>query len=351
MKLSGGEIDSLSKALLDGYRSHNALKRMVRFQLNENLEAIAGRGKLQDVVFDLIDWAEATGKLEHLIIGAYEENSGNPNLKAFYETVFQIRFITSPIATARNIGPDINWRGSIEEVELQRFWQTQPDWYDVGFLKRTIQQAASVCRIEIPTQNIQATGVLIAQKFVFTNYHVLKLDESDDIQANALNAILRFGCFTNENGIEAEGQSFLLDRQKPILHFSPTQKLDYVLLQVDSSILGEKEVKPAQCKINTSLAPNMSINLLQHPSGESMKLSISFDGIVGVYSDIGLIQYVNKAVGGSSGSPCFDDNCNLVALHHAERAKYFGAIREGILLSAIYQDIPAEFQKLLNIGT
>ena len=348
MKLSGDEQKKLSEALLDAYRSHNALKRMVRFQLDEHLEAIAGRGILKDVVFDLINWADAEGKLERLIIGAYEENSGNPKLKAFYETVFQTRFITHPIITARNSGPDINWLGSIEEVQLQSFWQPQPDWYDVGFLKRAIEQAASVCRIEIPIQNIKATGVLIAPRLVLTNYHVFNLDESDDMQANALNAILRFGCFTAENGIETEGQSFALDKQNPILHFSHTEKLDYVLLQVDSSILGTKEVKPAQWKINNSLIPKMGINLLQHPSGDSMKLSISCNGIAGVYSERGLIQYVNKAAGGSSGSPCFDKNWKLVALHHAERAKSFGSIREGILLSSIYQDIPEKFNGFFN---
>ncbi|BAZ39551.1 hypothetical protein NIES4101_55050 [Calothrix sp. NIES-4101] len=349
MKISGDELRKLSEALLDAYRSHNALKRMVKFQLEENLEAIAGTGILKNVVFELIDWAEAEGKLERLIIGAYEENSGNPKLKTFYETVFQTRFITYSVPIAKNISPDINWLGSIDEVQLQGFWQTQPDWYDVGFLKRAIEQAASVCRIEIPTQNIQATAVLIAPRLVLTNYHVLKLDESDDMQANALNAILRFGCLTTVNGTETEGESFSLDQQQPILHFSPTKKLDYVLLQVDKSILAAKEVKPAQCQINSSLAPKMGINLLQHPSGDSMKLSISCDGIAGVYSDMGLIQYVNKAVGGSSGSPCFDENWKLVALHHAERAKSFGSIREGILLTSIYQDIPAEFKSLFNV--
>jgi hypothetical protein len=62
MKLSGAEQKKLSEALLDAYRSHNALKRMVRFQLDKTLEAIAGSGILNDVVFNLIDWAEAQGE-------------------------------------------------------------------------------------------------------------------------------------------------------------------------------------------------------------------------------------------------------------------------------------------------
>ena len=49
---------------------------MVKFQLSENLEKIVATEKpYDDVVFDLITWAEAKGKLKDLIIGAYEENS------------------------------------------------------------------------------------------------------------------------------------------------------------------------------------------------------------------------------------------------------------------------------------
>jgi V8-like Glu-specific endopeptidase len=339
MKLSGAEQKKLSEALLDAYRSHNALRIMVRFQLDENLNAIAGIGLLKDVVFELIDWAESAGKLERLIIGAYEETPGNPKLKEFYETVFKRRFIVTPIASANAIGPDIDWLGATEEIQLQSFLKPQPDWYDVGFLKRALERAASVCRIEIPSRDIKATGVLIAPQLVLTNYHVLKLDESDDLQANALNALLHFGCFTAEDGTETEGQSFSLDRQKPILHSSPTKKLDYVLLQVDSSIRRTKEIKPVQWEINNSLVSRMGINLLQHPEGESMKLSISCDGITGVYPERGVVQYVNRTAVGSSGSPCFDENWKLVALHHAERSRSFGSIREGILLSSIYQEI------------
>jgi len=74
-----------------------------------------------------------------------------------------------------------------------------------------------------------------------------------------------------------------------------------------------------------------------------MKLSISCDGITGVYADRGLVQYVNKTSGGSSGSPCFNENWHLVALHHAQRAKSFGSIREGILFSSIYPEIKPYF--------
>ncbi|MDF5729346.1 MAG: effector-associated domain EAD1-containing protein [Rhizonema sp. PD38] len=88
MKLSGDERCELSEALLDAYPSYNPLEIMVSFQLEENLEAIAGRGKLEEVVFKLINWAGSQGKLRCLIEAAYEKNPGNLKLKAFYQKQF-----------------------------------------------------------------------------------------------------------------------------------------------------------------------------------------------------------------------------------------------------------------------
>ncbi|MEO0842479.1 MAG: serine protease, partial [Cyanobacteria bacterium J06643_5] len=136
-----------------------------------------------------------------------------------------------------------------------------------------------------------------------------------------------------------EGQVFKLDNRQPILHYSPTHQLDYVLLQVDEGILDAQDIKPVSWDINYLPVKGMGINLLQHPGGDSMKISISRDGITGVYQERGLIQYINKTANGSSGSPCFDENGKIVALHHAQRARSFGTIREGILFSAIYQEI------------
>lgn len=338
MNLSGSEQRKLLEALLAAYPSFDDLRAMVMFQLEVNLEAISGSGKLRSVGFNLLTWATARGKLESLIMGAYEENPDNPQLKEFYETIFKKQFVISPAATTSDFGPDIDWQEP-ENIQLQSWLKPEPDWYDVGFLKRAIAQAESVCRIEIPSQGVTGTGVLISDRLVLTNYHVLKLDESADMQANALNAILRFGRFSAEDGKETEGQAFQLDRLKPILHSSPVGKLDYALLQLDSKAQGAKDIKPALWDTSDRLAPSMGINLLQHPQGDSMKLSISCDGITGVYEERGLVQYVNKTSGGSSGSPCFNEDWHLVALHHAQRAKSFGSIREGILFSSIYREI------------
>ncbi|BAZ39553.1 hypothetical protein NIES4101_55070 [Calothrix sp. NIES-4101] len=87
MGLLAKEQQKLEEALLDAYPSYKSLRRIVKYQLEENLEAIAGTGKLKDVVSELIDWADSKGEavLEKLIKGAYNENPNNEKLQKIYK--------------------------------------------------------------------------------------------------------------------------------------------------------------------------------------------------------------------------------------------------------------------------
>ena len=92
MDISGKEIKILNEALISAFPDYEKLKRMVRFQLDENLEKIVGKGTIDEVIFNLSNWAEEQDKLKSLIEGAYEENPGNQRLKSFYETIFLKHF-------------------------------------------------------------------------------------------------------------------------------------------------------------------------------------------------------------------------------------------------------------------
>jgi len=111
-----------------------------------------------------------------------------------------------------------------------------------------------------------------------------------------------------------------------------------VLLRVESAILEANAIRPVDY-VQTSPKKGTSIHVLQHPDGETMKIVFGTNGITGVYEHDGLIQYSSQTSTGSSGSPCFNDNWQLVALHHAQRATTFGVVCEGVLFSAIYPQI------------
>ncbi len=95
IKLSGAECKKLVNAIVSAYPTKNDLAMMVEFELEENLEAIAGGENLTDIVFKLVTrWAIPRGKLYRLILASYETNPDNSELQNFYESVvIQKRFI------------------------------------------------------------------------------------------------------------------------------------------------------------------------------------------------------------------------------------------------------------------
>ncbi|MEZ4712870.1 MAG: TIR domain-containing protein [Caldilineaceae bacterium] len=89
MKLTGPQIQQLHTALLDAFRTRSALEQMVRFALNENLSAnAADLSDLRASVFDLINWAEAHGRLRELVDGARQQNPGNDPLRQCATNLF-----------------------------------------------------------------------------------------------------------------------------------------------------------------------------------------------------------------------------------------------------------------------
>jgi V8-like Glu-specific endopeptidase len=56
---------------------------------------------------------------------------------------------------------------------------------------------------------------------------------------------------------------------------------------------------------------------VQHPNAYPLKLAFDTDAIIGVNENGTTVKYKTNTEGGSSGSPCFDINWNLVALHHS----------------------------------
>jgi endonuclease G, mitochondrial len=89
------------------------------------------------------------------------------------------------------------------------------------------------------------------------------------------------------------------------------------------------------------------LNILQHPEGTALKVSLSNNGVVKTNEQKGLVLYVNPTKKGSSGSPCFDNDWKLVALHHKSLQTSFGSVREGILFSAIHRHIKASASVVL----
>jgi V8-like Glu-specific endopeptidase len=219
---------------------------------------------------------------------------------------------------------------------LQGWFQPEPDLLDVGFLIQAIRKATSICRVEIGNV-FRGTGFLIDPDLVLTNYHVLGMTDGE-VVSSASQTVLRFGVFTSPEGKPDAGQRVKLHPDKPLVAFSSEKVHDFALLRVSDQIYGLKDIAPASFTTNQP-GSHSGLNILQHPEGETMKLAISSNGVTGVYEDTGYLQYVSRVLHGSSGSPCFNDSWNVVAIHHAARSRFTGIVGEGILMKTIYTKI------------
>ena len=61
------------------------LKMMVRDELNVNLDSITTGTSIEEIVFELIEWAESKGRLNELAKAAREHNPGNQELQKICE--------------------------------------------------------------------------------------------------------------------------------------------------------------------------------------------------------------------------------------------------------------------------
>lgn len=359
MKLIGQQYQQLKDALLDAFPTLAKLTEMVQFRLDKNLQAIALGDDLGEVAFKLIRTAEAEGWTARLIVAARESNPGNPMLLAFSQ-----QFGLAPTAPLR--------------PELERIIRTTNSFLDVNKWRTKLGQIESqVCRIEIQSTKglIYGTGFLLGPDIVITNYHVMEaVIEGEQsrtlhggLSALRKDVILRFDYkrlidgTTLDPGIEYHlaPNNWLIDQSpmSPVDSISEPKNtvphsdhLDYVLLRVEGSPGLEPIGKGAEpgasarkwieiCPQPHNFQPGTALFIVQHPEGAPLQLAFDTDALIGVNANHTRITYKTNTLPGSSGSPCFNSNWELVALHHSGDPNFDRTHKptynEGIPFSAI----------------
>lgn len=351
LNLSKEDRKQLRQAIASAYPQPANLRIFIDDELNQSLALISTADSYNTVIFDVIQWAIAKGYIDDLIL-ALAKDTKNPDIQKFCGRVLRLHFVLND--SAGLVGESslpfepTDWGLEVSDEELQGFLPKQFSFEaDVGNLRRGLELANSVCKITFADRSPGAsgTGVLIAPDLVLTNYHVLSLKDGADLNAIARLAQFEFGYVSPKFGEVPRTQILNAVSDRPVVASSPINRLDYALLRLSPK--DDFSIEPVS--VNTSvLMPKSPLNLLQHPEGNAMKVSLSNNGVVKTNEARGLVLYVNQTKRGSSGSPCFNNDWSLVALHHKEMATSFGSIREGILLSAIYRHISDSDPQISN---
>src|SRR5262249_47651145 len=71
-------------------------------------------------------------------------------------------------------------------------------------------------------------------------------------------------------------------------------------------------------------AADATLFILQHPEGAPLSIAWKSPGVLAVNDKKTRVTYRNNTSPGSSGSPCFNGNFQIVALHHSGNLKKAG---------------------------
>lgn len=352
-------MEEIRNALLEAF-SRDSLSQMLRLRLDKRLGNIVPQGAFETEVFNLLERADEEGWDVALVREAYRFNSGNISMLGIYEKY--------------GLGPDIGiqfggiTQGSHRASErgFESIVSRNNPAFDIGlWLKRLTEIKLRVCRIDI-NGSAHGTGFLVGPEAVLTNFHVVEPVCNEQPCNSTLSCLFDYELLANgrptpglrvhlaqEGGILAQSKYSAAEKEgKPDRTVPMLNELDFALLRLSVPIggqpsagtLSEKRGWETLPQTRTSFAADDPIMIAQHPTGAPMKLAIDTTGVIGANSNETRIRYRTNTEEGSSGSPVFDRNWGLLALHHygdpawVFRPKY----NQGVLaLSLIRETIKA----------
>ena len=193
------------------------------------------------------------------------------------------------------------------------------DLLSINFLDRGRRSADAVCRIKLPMDGGEAygTGSLVGPRLLITNNHVIA-SPREAAQAEA-----EFGYDHDLDGVLHQPIRFNLDPDE--LFFTSTE-IDITLVAVapiseNGTPLERYGWLPLIPK-SGKVVDGEWVTMIQHPGGNPKQIAIHASQIVKLDSakvKVNLdhfIHYSTDTEPGSSGAPLFNDQWQVVAIHH-----------------------------------
>lgn len=193
----------------------------------------------------------------------------------------------------------------------------------IVWLRQGMEASRSVCKVNLPGRNGSGTGFLLKGGYLLTNHHVLP---EQDIARHSKVA------FDYEEDLDGQirHQTFYeLDADT----YRSDQTLDYALVRVKADSSSIPLSNWGELALDAGPLPQVEdyVTIIQHPEGNPKQLS--FDRVASI--DGNFLLYRADTLGGSSGSPVFNSEWKVVALHHgslgsqdANRGTLIGAIQK-----------------------
>ncbi|MFE7722894.1 trypsin-like serine peptidase [Nocardia rhizosphaerihabitans] len=196
---------------------------------------------------------------------------------------------------------------------LERIIGFANDLQAVNFLTRGARAAAAVARITLSHNSREVpmgTGSLVSPQLLLTNNHVLPTADK------AESVVIEFGA---ESGIDNQHNPVTKYRLAPGDFFVTNKHLDYTLVRVapgpDGAAPGATFGWNRLIADTGKIVVGEAMNVIGHPQGRLKEISIRDNRLDLQLDDF--LHYTSDTEPGNSGSPVFNDQWEMVALHHA----------------------------------
>lgn len=294
-------------------------------------------GNAMDVWSNVLSEADKNSKVDELVKSVLDTYPDNPFLKSALATK-EIDYSLSP-----DIDKVSKWQDVSDET-LEVLTMGRSTLLPVNFLAKGVQKSKSVGKVEIKIGSNRinvGTGFLFKIKgindlFFITNYHVIN-DRKDIDKTKVI-----FDYELDIYGNSIASKSFRIDENRA-WYCSPVNEYDTTIFNL---IDDHNELEPydyIELK-EIEIAQNDFVNIIQHPGGEMKQISLYHNIVTNTNERV--IQYLTDTLKGSSGSPVFNSDWEVVALHHSGGGSKLGepelpegikSRNEGIFINTIIQ--------------
>jgi endonuclease G, mitochondrial len=184
------------------------------------------------------------------------------------------------------------------------------DLMQINYLERGMLAGHAIGRIWIRAANGQltgyATGFMVSPRLLLTNHHVLPNRET------ATHSRVEFNY---QEGLDGQPLTPVICTFNPESLFIADKSLDYALVAVEplpeANRFGWHRLIADEGKVIIG----EYVSIIQHPGGEPKQVALRENQLVDVLPEF--LHYQTDTAVGSSGSPVFNDQWEVVALHHS----------------------------------
>jgi len=203
-----------------------------------------------------------------------------------------------------------------DDAKLEKIIGPGNNLLKIRWLEDALKASKAVCRVVCADGEL-GTGFLTKEGYVFTNNHVIKSVDS------AKTARLEFNYEIGADGKTKSRTSYELDASN--FKSSPPNEFDFARVKV----IDRSDAPLSQwgfVEFDPEAVPSVgeSVTIIQHPKGEDKQIALNANEVIGQLKQH--LFYTTDTEPGSSGSPVFNKDWKVVAIHHAGKTDAEGGL-------------------------